>query len=231
MIVSHKHRFIYIKTLKTAGTSLEIALSKFCGPHDVITQIDSGDEATRAAISPRGAQNFRPRLAHLVRDLRLSVRSDRGVVKFFNHMPATMVRERVSADVWHSYFKFTTARHPLDLAFSLFYWRRKSEPSLRDMGAFLRRYGSHLYRNTEIVSENEMFLLDDFVRYEHFEEDLTRIGKRISLPEDLWTVFKGIQAKGGVRAKGSLAEERLSSQEHDIVRFLCEKQYEFYGYN
>ncbi|PYL93687.1 MAG: hypothetical protein DMF14_00320 [Verrucomicrobia bacterium] len=37
MIISHKHKFIFIKTVKTAGTSLEVFLSQHCGPDDVLT--------------------------------------------------------------------------------------------------------------------------------------------------------------------------------------------------
>ncbi len=50
MIVSHKHRFIFLKTNKTAGTSVEIALSKFCGPDDVIPPLIPEDEAKRAEL-------------------------------------------------------------------------------------------------------------------------------------------------------------------------------------
>ena len=32
MIVSHEHKFIFLKTKKTAGTSIELALTKLCGP-------------------------------------------------------------------------------------------------------------------------------------------------------------------------------------------------------
>src|SRR4030095_6484076 len=39
MILSHKHRFIFIKTAKTAGTSIEVFLSKHCGPDDVVTPV------------------------------------------------------------------------------------------------------------------------------------------------------------------------------------------------
>ena len=48
MIVSHKHKFIFVKTVKTAGTSVEIALSRFCGENDIITPIHPPDEELRA---------------------------------------------------------------------------------------------------------------------------------------------------------------------------------------
>jgi len=37
VILSHEHRFIYIRCRKTASTSTEVALSRICGPNDIIT--------------------------------------------------------------------------------------------------------------------------------------------------------------------------------------------------
>ena len=39
MIVSHEYRFIFIKTVKTAGTSIEAWLSGRCAAGDVFTPI------------------------------------------------------------------------------------------------------------------------------------------------------------------------------------------------
>ena len=39
MIVSHKHKFIFIKTKKTASSSTECALSAVCGPDDILTDL------------------------------------------------------------------------------------------------------------------------------------------------------------------------------------------------
>lgn len=39
MISSHQHRFIFVKTLKTAGTSIEVFLSGLCGRDDVVTPL------------------------------------------------------------------------------------------------------------------------------------------------------------------------------------------------
>ena len=59
MIVSHKYKFIFIKNVKVASSSMEIALSKFCGPDDIITLIDNGgtDDKTRKKLGYPGPQH------------------------------------------------------------------------------------------------------------------------------------------------------------------------------
>jgi hypothetical protein len=47
MIVSHRHKFIFLKTKKTAGTSIELALSELAGPEDIVTPLTKIDEAQR----------------------------------------------------------------------------------------------------------------------------------------------------------------------------------------
>ena len=58
MIVSHRHRFIFIKTRKTAGTSIEIALSPHCGPEDIISPIAKDDEQFRHELGYPGPQHY-----------------------------------------------------------------------------------------------------------------------------------------------------------------------------
>lgn len=40
MIISHEHKFIFVKTRKTAGSSIEHFLSKYLGPTDICTGSD-----------------------------------------------------------------------------------------------------------------------------------------------------------------------------------------------
>ena len=47
MIASHAHRFVFVKTRKTAGTSLEIALSRHCGPSDAEIVAERFDRTIR----------------------------------------------------------------------------------------------------------------------------------------------------------------------------------------
>ena len=38
-IISYRHKFIFVKTVKTAGTSIEVHLAAKCGPKDIVTPI------------------------------------------------------------------------------------------------------------------------------------------------------------------------------------------------
>ena len=58
LIISHKHQFVFIKTNKTAGTSIEIALSRFCGPEDIITPVSTSDERKRLEWGGVAPQNY-----------------------------------------------------------------------------------------------------------------------------------------------------------------------------
>ena len=60
MLISHKHKFIFLKTPKTAGTTTEILLSAICGHEDVITPVTKKDEQLRREFCGRNAQNFKP---------------------------------------------------------------------------------------------------------------------------------------------------------------------------
>ncbi|HXC55866.1 MAG TPA: hypothetical protein VNU97_11275 [Rhizomicrobium sp.] len=50
MILSHRHKFVFIKGMKVAGTSVEMALALLCGPDDIVTPISPIDERERLRL-------------------------------------------------------------------------------------------------------------------------------------------------------------------------------------
>ena len=109
MIISHKYRFIFVKTLKTAGTSIEVFLSQFCGPDDILTPILPHVEPHR----PRNHEGF------------------------FNHMPAHEIRDRVGWDVWNGYFKFCVERNPWDKTLSYYHMMNVHQGGGLTLGDYL----------------------------------------------------------------------------------------------
>jgi hypothetical protein len=222
MILSHKHKFIFLKTKKTASTSVEIALSAICGPEDVITPISPEDEALRASLGYRGAQNYRPPLPVAARHYLRRGRWPR----FYNHMSAFEVKRLVGERIWQEYFTFCFERNPWERALSQYYfWRHRKERNT-DFHSYIRsgkldpleRKTSALYR------QGEEILVDRVCRYEDFEEELRGISIRLGLTEPL----RAPNAKGGIRSRQ--AEHCWQQQDVDYIAELFKFEIESFGY-
>ena len=59
MIISHKLKVIYIKLAKVAGSSFEIALSKYCGSDDILTPILPEGKIWESMGYYRNGQNYK----------------------------------------------------------------------------------------------------------------------------------------------------------------------------
>jgi Sulfotransferase family len=109
MLCSHEKKFIFLKTRKTAGTSVEIFFERFCLPlcqfqesHDIDQKI------TDAGIVGGRAEWF-------------SKRPD-----FYNHMPASEIRNKLGREIFDTYYRFCTMRNPFDKVVSHFWWRTRN---------------------------------------------------------------------------------------------------------
>ena len=189
MIVSHEHRFVFMKTRKTAGTSVEIALSRVCGADDVITPVTDEDEALRRAAGGRGPQHFEDP-PHLER-------------KAFNHMPVSMVRKMLGRKKFESYLSFAIERNPWDSVVSLYHWRnRDAEPgsALPSFGEYVASEAVETFaaKNQRIYRLRGETAVDRVLRYEALADELATVWAELDLPgsPDL------PHAKAGVRPRG-----------------------------
>lgn len=218
MIICHPLKLIFVKTKKTAGTSFEIALSKFCGPDCVVTPISDTDEETRKNRTGRGAQNH------------VSQKWPDGTTTshlFFNHMPAADIRRLVPAEIWASYRKVTIVRNPYDAAISRYWWEGGDKSGV-DFGRFADLYRVLLSENCVIAPLDGSDEMDNYLRYEHLEDDIKALEIR-----DLWDEFSSIRAKSGLRpVKGSGVQETFETfpAAADVVADECAETIRRFGY-
>lgn len=225
MIVSHRHRYIFVRTRKTAGTSVEIALSKFCGPDDIITR--DADDALRRELGYPGPQNdggVPLRYYTFGEWRRLLTRGERA--RFKNHMPAARIRALVGEEVWRSYYKFAIERDPWDKAISLYYWRTRNEEPRRPLLQFLQEVGARSLSNAHIYLIDGKLAVDRIIRYENLAEQLEEIRLRLALPEPLALP----RAKGTHRSERSHYSQLIGPAERAVIDAACAREIELLGY-
>lgn len=225
MIVNHKYKFIFVKTRKTAGTSIEIALSQFCGDGDIITPITEEDERKRRELGFRGPQNYRlPLSAHKPSDWRRLL-WNRKTRQFYNHASAHYIRANIEEAIWQGYFKFCFERDPFDKAISRYYWStQEPRPAIAD---YLNAAPTKLLSNWDIYTINDHVAVDFVGRYETLTEDLAKITDRIGLPEALSLP----KAKGGYRENRQHYSQALNEEARARVEVVCAKEIVAFAYH
>ncbi|MEL6553962.1 MAG: sulfotransferase family 2 domain-containing protein [Cyanobacteria bacterium J06621_11] len=225
MIISHKHKFIFIKTEKTAGTSVEIALSKFCGDDDIITPLVPKDEKIRREISGRSAQNYLvPKDKYTPRKwAKLLLKGKPS--EFYNHITAREVKQFVSQDVWDSYFKFCFERNPWDKVISWYYWRYKSEPR-PSITAFIRSGEAKKVSGYPLYTINGQVVADKIGLFENLTEELASISTQLQLP----TKIELPQTKSGFRKDRRHYSDILTEIEKAAIATLFQREIQLLGY-
>jgi len=135
MILSYSNNFLFIKTPKTGGTSLEVCLSKYCNTNDILTPIHKNypineNENLRRKISNLSAQNYIAwkksfKILNFYNIKKYSYNSifDRITKNYFyNHMSLCDVKKKIKPSTFKTLFKFTFVRHPFDQFLSYYFW-------------------------------------------------------------------------------------------------------------
>jgi len=171
MIFLKEQNLIFLKARKVAGTSFEIALSKFSGPTDIITPIEKVDENTRAELGFRGAQNYKMPLGEALRQPkyeRLKTVLKRSLpYKYFNHIPAKEAKQKLGQETFDASFKVAIVRNPFDKLVSQYFWFTRSTSSPPGFDTWLReRPGFINDNNIQYFIDGEN-IIDFYIRYEN----------------------------------------------------------------
>ena len=229
MIVSHKNRFIFIKTNKTAGTSIEIALSKFCGPDDIITPVSPDDESIRRSLGYPGPQNhLAPTSEYGVADHFKRLLGKKKLRLLQPHLGARGEAASSATQIWNSYFKFCFERHPFDRVISLYYWRHKREPRPSisdfldsDVPNLLRKRGYDLYTIDCIAAVDRVCL------YENMAQELEQLRERFGFDAPLELPH----AKGSHRVDRRNPRDILSERDKERIRRMFATEIEQFGFD
>ena len=244
MIISHKYKFIFVKTRKVASTSIEIALSKHLGEDDIVTHI--AEEKIREEKGYKTGKHYKKTISEirpsevidwsklLVKQINRSLRYGAKFTlparprKYAPHMEAKEIRRNVGKDVWDSYFKFTIERNPWDMVVSYYYFWMKHNCEI----SFEEFVKSGIFRNAAnapFYMDGDEVLVDRVVKYENMDTELAEISELIGYPENIADIMEGIRAKSHIRQEKNyhkMYDEELKK----IVAQQFKREIEIYHY-
>ncbi|MDN5850184.1 MAG: sulfotransferase family protein [Nitrococcus sp.] len=214
MLISYKHRFLFVHIAKTGGTSIRGALRPYRWGWPYSMQL---------ALCSLMSQLTRPR--HMLG------------IKFPRHAKAIAAKEMLPSEVYDSLFKFTVVRNPWDLQVSSYHHLCREHPRLLDgassFDAFLERKldpqrehedlldVSQELQSDYVVDLRGNLIIDYIARYERLEDDFTEICRRIGIDRPALPHLRQATARKAYRDYYSTKTRALVARHYaaDLDRF------------
>ena len=220
-IVSHRYKFIFLKTHKTAGTSIEQWIAPHLSWRDLIA---TAPENRIAPVSFLSSPNAVSRWRRPEKAVKNAIWRTLGRPTGFGlrqHMAAADVRALIGEPTWSSYYKFCIERDPWNRIISLWRWRQARFRSKVSLDGFLDliEEGAKIElvanaSNRYIYMIGDDVAADKVAKFENLHTELADFAEKVGLPAAI-----GDLPRRKARARGK----------DDGVHILTDRQIERIG--
>jgi hypothetical protein len=204
VLVSHKYKFIYIKNVKVAGTSIESFFGSFCkNPKNTYTY----EHSSQQSIDDYG-----------IIGSRLDGFRNEDIWK--SHISASEIKKQLGDDKFNEYFKFSVIRNPYDALVSLYYFE-KSTLQFKDYAK------TTIIDNLSRCSINGESICNYYIRYENLIKDIVNVCKILQI--DNYDINNLPKHKTNIRPKDNYKD--YYDEETRIIVYNNHKNiFEKFGY-
>ncbi|MGM0740329.1 MAG: sulfotransferase domain-containing protein [Pseudomonadota bacterium] len=196
MMISHSRKFVFVKTKKTAGTSIECALAPYLEPGDLTSPLVEHAPGTR-----RYSKEF----VRILRERDASLRARNP------HLPYSVVADHFARET-KGYYRFCVERNPWDKAISaFFFWISRhghdsSKTEEENFLAFAESERLGFFSDYDLYMRKDKPQVDRVLRYENLAEEFAQVTDKLGLPE---ISIGSVRAKGDIRPKASRKLQRF----------------------
>lgn len=210
MLVSHRHRFIFLKTIKTAGSSIELALQQALLPACDPKRQDGYDNK-EGIVGARGDNPQRK--------------------KYWNHMNAKDVYDGLGYQKFNAYFRTSAIRNPFDKVVSWFFFGFHKKT---DFASDREAFNSFLANAPRFPVDRTIYTIggaivcESFVRFERLQPDADALIARLTGGKQ--TKLSLSTAKAGNRDKSIPFQDYYNKASRDAVARAFAFELENFGY-
>jgi hypothetical protein len=175
MLASHRYKFIYIKTLKTAGTSTEAFFQRYClSPEEELSY--KPEHSANESVTKYGIIGSR-------------WRGRQSIGRWRNHKTSKDIKNSIGDSIFNEYTKICNIRNPYDIAVSLYHWNGgRGEQVPADIKLFTK-WLNNPNKISTLKQNKVLWAIDnkynfDYIRYENLEEDILKVCKKLGINVD-----------------------------------------------
>ena len=238
MIISHSHKFIFIKPRKVAGTTIELRLSPYLESGDYATPIEPFEEHLRTCKSGVNISKIRQKNKFWSP---LKLRDHSSLKRAYALLEKKIQR----------YYVITACRNPWDRALSQFFWSYRKKNILQEnfsyqkseFNRFTRIYGptnwstvfygrrkQRQLNSSHLYTINNKIFANFAIRYEYLEKDLSSLLDFLRLPQSIST--KKYSTKSKFRPETSRRWQHFyDSDTIQLVRECCSEEIHRFNYS
>jgi hypothetical protein len=186
MIISKKNKFVFLKTPKTGGSSLEFYLSQFCGKEDTLTPLLPSEEKIKKKLNLLNCRNYKIRKFNISNLSKFKI-SKKVVLN--DHSSLKVLENDLRLNL-NQYYIFALVRNPYDWIVSFFLWQlyfyktfkvatinklKKKEISLL-FRLFLKTRCAGIFYEIKQIIFSKKYKVNIF-KFEDFEKNITKFKK------------------------------------------------------
>jgi len=203
-IISFEHRFIFIKTRKVGGTSVEASLRTITSNDDIVPALGPRDEYF-CAVAGHFSRNYAhsPADEESYTELVLAKRFDEAIQfsrnmkkEYDTHMTARQVRRKLGKRAFSDFYSFSIERDPYSWLVSLVAYDNKAYNegvrSSIEIDELRERIRERLSRRNFLAGTNYPYYtisnrlaVDRVIRYEHLEAEFGEVMREIGVEPTL----------------------------------------------
>lgn len=222
MMISHSRRFVFVKTKKTAGTSIECALAPYLRRGDLTSPLEEHEPKYR---------RFSKEMVRILREKDGNIRARNP------HLPASVVHEHFANDT-AGYFSFCVERNPWDKAVSAFYFWISRHPVSRqnteeeNFKNFVQSDRLSFFSDFDLYMQDGEPLVDRILSYENLADEFSEVMTQVGLPN---VSIRKMNAKTEQRPKAARSLKRYFGDDFgnpaaERVRSVFAREIEYFGY-
>lgn len=218
MLISHSHKFIFIKTKKTGGSTIEnVIVNNFFDPDIDVCTGSMIDGTPRSNIGPKKPNE-----------------PD-------GHKPWYMVKDYVTPQQWTNYHKFTIERNPWDKVVSEFFWRTAAgkDPAITPHDNDVDNFEHYIYNilgiyypapiDWPLYASGDQLVVDEVIEYKGLADQFVSMcNNKLDIPATKEMVT-GTRMKSGYRKK-HYTEMYKDQRLIDKVASVYSNEIKFFNY-